>query len=94
MVALQLVHVDTLHVATVVLEVVGQLVVQEYLRAKVIGDVELDDALTSLTDVNRVIIRTVDERKAWRIVGCIGVAGAQTVVVVRHGDPVQTGIRG
>ena len=87
-VALELVHVDALDVTSVVLEEVSQLVVQKHGMVEVVGDVELDEALSLLSKIDGAVVCPVDKGKLRRAVRRVRVTRAQTVVVGGQGHKV------
>ena len=66
--ALELVGIETFDIATVVLEKVGKLVIQQHCRLDVVWNVKLDNALALARDVrHRVVVGVVEERICRRI---------------------------
>ncbi len=51
-ISLQLVHIDALYISSMVLEEVGQLVVEQHGVIQVVWDVKLNDALFLLADID------------------------------------------
>lgn len=83
-VAFKLILINALDITTVILEEIRQLVVEQHGVIKVVWDVELHDALSSLGHGDGVVARAVDEHECWRVDRDVGVTCAEAVVEVRH----------
>jgi hypothetical protein len=76
-----------------VLKVVRQLVVEKDRWVQVVGNIELDDTLTSLRDINGRVAGPVDEGKPRLVEWRIRVPSPEAVVKVRHVDEIEARIR-
>ena len=92
MITLQLVRIITLNISTMILEEVGEFVVEKNSGVEVERNIELDDALRGSRGV--VGVRGVlDERVLWRRELGVGLRRTETVAEMGHIGQLILGVR-
>lgn len=84
-----MIHIDALDIATVVLEEVRQLVVEQNCVVELVGYVELDETLPFLIESGVGVVGAIEESELRFRIGSVRVTRAETIIVIGKVNEVE-----